>query len=351
MFGRKQYIAGLCLLLLGAAGAYAWDAAQLDAKVADALVEFDKYASNSEELIAKAEGVLVCPKISKVGLGVGIESGNCALQVDGETVEYWKASSASFGLTAGIQSQGMVMAFMTAEALDKFRKSNRGWEAGVTGSVAVMNVGAGGKINTNDIKAPIAAWVFTQKGLMADLSLEGSTYKRIGVVGDDVYGEPWHRFVATAELSSRSNNPSAQMTIDIDCWATQDERAALRDVLQNEGSSGLHAALEAAPACGTVKQPGGEMSIEYAYWTKMPDGNYRVILGSTEPMAFLNPKAQAAKIDENVTVIQLDLNEDRVGTGIVQMGAELAWDDGVVIHADKRTPPVKLSSVSYKKIN
>jgi lipid-binding SYLF domain-containing protein len=351
MFSSKRIVIVLCLVLLGATGAFAFKPEQLDMRVDEALVEFDGFASNSEELMAMAKGVLVCPKISKVGLGVGLERGNCALQVDGETVEYWQASSASFGLTAGVQSQGMVMAFMTDEALDKFRKSSRGWEAGVTGSVAVMKKGAGGKINTNDIKAPVAAWVFSQKGLMGDLSLEGSTYKRIGVVGEDVYGEPFHRFVATADLSNRSNNPTAQLTIDIDCWVTDDDRAAIQEVLKTEGGEGLHELLAAGTECGTVKQPGGSMAIEYAYWTKMPDGNYRVILGSTDPMAFLEPKARASDIAENVTVIQLDLNEDRVGTGVIQMGAEIGWDEHVTISSDKRTPPVKLSSVSYKKIN
>ena len=352
MSGSKRAVIVMCLVVLGASGAIAGlDPKNVDMGVEETLKAWDEIVTNSEEVIAAAKGALVCPKISKVGLGVGLESGKCALLVGDATHSYWKAQSASFGLTAGVQSQSQVMAFMTSEALKKFQDSSRGFEIGVTGNVAVMDKSAAGKINTSDIKAPIAMWVFSGKGLMADLSVDGSQYKRIAVVGEDVYLDaPVHRFVASADLSNVSNNPTAQMTIDIDDWVTADERAYLRGLLEKNDHDGFMAALAEMPDMGTVKQPGGEMAIQYAYAHENADGSYRVILGSSDPMAFLNPKAQASKLEENVTVIQLDIAKDRNGTGVVQMGAQIGWDDGVTIRADQRTPPVKLSSVSYKKL-
>ena len=80
-------------------GAFALDTDQLETRVDESLVEFDAVVTNSEEVIDAAAGILVCPKIKKIGLGVGIENGNCILQIDGKTVEYWRASAASFGLT------------------------------------------------------------------------------------------------------------------------------------------------------------------------------------------------------------------------------------------------------------
>ena len=73
------------------------------------------------------------------------------------------------------------MAFMEKDALDEFRQYSRGFEVGVTGSVAVMKKGAGSSVSVAQLTDPIVAWVYAQKGLMADLSLDGSTYKRIGV--------------------------------------------------------------------------------------------------------------------------------------------------------------------------
>ena len=352
MFSSKQIVIVLCLVLLGTTGAVAkLKPGQVDTAVLDTLAEWDGIVTNSEEVVANAKGALVCPKITKVGLGVGLESGKCALLVGDETVSYWKASSASFGLTAGIQSQSQIMVFMTSDALKKFQESSRGFEIGVTGNVAVMSKSAAGTVNTSDIKSPIAIWVFSGKGLMADLSLDGSQYKRVAVVGKDVYLDaPRHRFVGTADLSDRSNNPTAQLTIDIDEWVTMEERAHLGSLLENQDHDGFMAALAEMPDMGTVKQPGGEMVIQYAYAQENSDGTYRVILGSTDPMAFLNPKAQASRIEENVTVIQLDINKDRLGDGVIQMGAHIGWDNGVTISSDKRTPPVKLSSVSYKKL-
>ena len=353
MVGSKRIVVVLCLVLLGATGAFAkLDPGQVDMKVEETIAAWDEIVTNSEEIIAAAKGALICPKISKIGLGIGLEGGKCALLVGDKTHSYWKASSASFGLTAGIQSQSQVMVFMTSEALKKFQESSRGFEIGVSGNVAVMSKSAAGTISTSDIKSPIAVWVFAGSGLMADLSLDGSQYKRIAVVGEDVYLDaPVHRFVGSADLSDRSNNPTAQLRIDIEDWVTAEERVYLRDILQNDGFSAFQKALEEMPDFGTVKQPGGEMTIQYAFWTEMPGNKYRVILGSTDPMAFLNPKAQASRLKENVTVIQLDLDQNRVGTGVVQMGAEIGWDNGVTIKADKRTPPVRLTSVSYKELN
>ena len=67
---------------------------------------------------------------------------------------------------------------MQDDALKKFRTSS-GWEAGVDGSVTLVNVGAAGKIDTATIKDPIVGFVFGNKGLMADLSITGSKYTKI----------------------------------------------------------------------------------------------------------------------------------------------------------------------------
>jgi len=67
---------------------------------------------------------------------------------------------------------------MTDEALSSFRKSS-GWKAGVDGSVAVVEWGTGEDINTVDIKDPIVGFVFGNKGLMFNLTLEGAKFTKI----------------------------------------------------------------------------------------------------------------------------------------------------------------------------
>ena len=77
-----------------------------------------------------------------------------------------------------MQARSVVIMFMTDEALARFRRRD-GWKVGVDGSVAVVTVGAGGSVDSNQIKSPVVAFIFDNKGLMYNLTLEGSKISRI----------------------------------------------------------------------------------------------------------------------------------------------------------------------------
>ena len=47
------------------------------------------------------------------------------------------------------------------------------------GSVALITVGAGGSIDTTNVKDPIVAFVLSQKGLMYNLTLEESKFTKL----------------------------------------------------------------------------------------------------------------------------------------------------------------------------
>ena len=78
----------------------------------------------------------------------------------------------------GAQAKAIVIAFMTQESLDKFRNSS-GWKVGVDGSVALIDLGAGKTIDTNNIKDPVVGFIFDSKGLMYNLTLEGSKFSKL----------------------------------------------------------------------------------------------------------------------------------------------------------------------------
>ena len=82
------------------------------------------------------------------------------------------------GLQVGAESKALVFLFMTQESLDRFRDSH-GWAGGVDASVALLKVGANGDIDANSARAPTLAFVMTNSGLMADLSLEGTKITKI----------------------------------------------------------------------------------------------------------------------------------------------------------------------------
>lgn len=151
---------------------------EIDIKVDGTLTKFKAEVTGGAEFLKKAKAVLVFPDVIKGGFIVGGEYGKGALRHDGNTMGYYNIASASFGLQAGAQQYAIVMVFLTDEALAKFRDS-KGWEAGVDGSVAIAEWGAGTDINTQNFKDPLVGFVLDNKGLMAGISLEGSKISKI----------------------------------------------------------------------------------------------------------------------------------------------------------------------------
>ncbi|ABC28453.1 uncharacterized conserved protein [Hahella chejuensis KCTC 2396] len=173
MIKIQKLIYSLLLIIGVAFNASAASKVEIDAKVNAALKVFYNKVPSGQELAAKAQGVLVFPEILKAGFIVGGEYGDGALVKGGAIQSYYNIASASIGFQAGVQEKTVVMLFMTSDALNKFTRSE-GWEVGVDGSVAIAEFGAGKSIDTNTIQEPIIAFVVSNKGLMAGVSLEGS---------------------------------------------------------------------------------------------------------------------------------------------------------------------------------
>ena len=182
MISRRQALSlTLCSTLAAALPAFhaeAASAAAIDADVDATLREFNARIRGAPELLAKCAAVLVFPSVIKAGVGIGGEYGEGALRVRGRTVDYYNTVSASIGFQLGAQARSVLIAFMTREAFEGFRRVH-GWKVGVDGSVALITVGAGGSIDTSKIASPIVGFIFDGKGLMYNLTLEGSKISRI----------------------------------------------------------------------------------------------------------------------------------------------------------------------------
>jgi lipid-binding SYLF domain-containing protein len=152
----------------------------LDASVQVALENLAAKIPVAPELIHKAAGILVFPRVYKAGFVLGGGVGEGALQIHGQTVQYYRTTSLSYGFQLGVQWRTEIVMFMTTEALDKFRAGN-GWQAGIDGSIAIIAFGVGNSIDTDNIQQPIIGFIFDDKGLMFDLSLKGNKYWRIDV--------------------------------------------------------------------------------------------------------------------------------------------------------------------------
>jgi len=169
------------LLVLGLAisgNSQAKSATEIDLEVDQTLKVFTQKIKGGAEFLKGASGVLVFPTVLKAGFVLGGEYGDGALRVGGKTVDYYNTAAASLGFQVGAQARSIVVVFLSSEALADFRKSE-GWKAGVDGSVALVEWGVGEDINTIDIKDPIVGFVFSNKGLMFNLNLEGSKFTRL----------------------------------------------------------------------------------------------------------------------------------------------------------------------------
>lgn len=175
---RTSIVAVAAALFLLPAAAFPDTAAELDAAVSEALAAFAEEVDGAAVFLDNAAGYLVFPRVIKVGLGIGGETGEGALIAGGDTAGYYRTVAGSFGLQLGAQAKSIVIAFMTEGALDQFRNSS-GWKVGVDGSVALIDVGAGKSLDTTSIKDPVVGFVFGSTGLMYNLTLEGSKITKI----------------------------------------------------------------------------------------------------------------------------------------------------------------------------
>ena len=176
----KIYISALIALFLLSSQTQvsAISKSEIDSSVAIALTKFSKDVKKSEDLLAKAKGVLVFPDVYKAGFVFGGEYGEGSLLFGKQTVEYYSLASGSFGWQLGAQKKSIIILFMDDESLNKIRNSDN-WKIGADASIALVKLGADGSIDSQITNKPVIAFVFDQKGLMYNLTLEGTKFTKL----------------------------------------------------------------------------------------------------------------------------------------------------------------------------
>jgi lipid-binding SYLF domain-containing protein len=154
------------------------DAAELAKNSQAALASLYAKVPAAKALGAKAHAILVFPKVTKAGLGIGGQHGDGALIKGGKAVAYYSTSGASFGLQAGGQTYGYAMFFMNEQALQQLDVAN-GFEVGVGPTVVVMDEGKAKSTTTTTMNDDIYAFIFSQKGLMGGLGIQGNNIRKI----------------------------------------------------------------------------------------------------------------------------------------------------------------------------
>ena len=148
-------------------------AAEINRDVDVALENLYRTTPVAKQLAGIAKGILVFPRIVKAGLGIGGQYGEGALRVGGKTTGYYKTFAASYGLQIGAQRFGYALFFLDNEGL-KYLKKSDGWEVGVGPSIVVVDEGKARTMTTTTVRSGVYAFIFSQKGLMAGLGIQGS---------------------------------------------------------------------------------------------------------------------------------------------------------------------------------
>ena len=130
--------------------------------------------SNAAQLVgSKAKAVLVFPRMIKAGFMFGGQIGEGVLLKNGRPAGYYNSVAASYGFQAGAQKFGYALFFMNDGALAYLDRS-AGFEIGVGPSLVVVSEGVGKSLTSTTLKQDIYAFIFSQKGLMGGVGVQGS---------------------------------------------------------------------------------------------------------------------------------------------------------------------------------
>jgi len=168
----------VALALLPAAPVGAASKKDLDRDALRALRNLESDNSAARLLGKKAKAVLVFPSMTKAGFMFGGQVGEGVLLKGGRPAGYYNSVAASYGLQAGYQTFSYALYFMTSDALN-YLDSSGGWELGVGPSIVVVDEGVAKSMTTTTATQDVYAFIFSQKGLMGGLGVQGSKITKI----------------------------------------------------------------------------------------------------------------------------------------------------------------------------
>ena len=152
--------------------------AEISRDASAALAALYRSQPAAKALGQRAKGILVFPHMLKAGFMFGGQIGEGALFKNGKTVAYYNSVAASYGLQVGAQKFGYALFFMNDAALKQL-DATKGFELGVGPSIVVLDAGAAKSFTSNTATSDVYAFIFSQKGLMAGLGIQGSKITKI----------------------------------------------------------------------------------------------------------------------------------------------------------------------------
>lgn len=183
MMSRIRYLMALLLTaatasFLAVGPAVAAPGTLLEQDSAAALQTLYAKTPAAKALGEKAKGILVFPNIVKAGFVIGAQGGDGVLFENGKATGVYNTSAVSVGLQAGVQNFGYALFFISDAALQNL-KTSAGFELGVGPSIVFVDAGMAKSLTTTTLQSDIYAFIFSQKGLMAGIGLQGSKVTKL----------------------------------------------------------------------------------------------------------------------------------------------------------------------------
>lgn len=152
--------------------------AEINSKVSVTLANFKMISASNQALSEKAAGVLVFPRVTKSGAGVGGKFGEGSLQIKGKTVSYHSIGSTSLGPALGPAPHSEIIMFMTQASLRNFTSST-GWSISANAGITVVSSVSDDGYDAQTLQKPILAFAFSGQRLSGDLAVAGTRISRI----------------------------------------------------------------------------------------------------------------------------------------------------------------------------
>jgi lipid-binding SYLF domain-containing protein len=167
-------------------------------------------SQDPKELLRRARGVMVCPRVFKAGFFIGGQGGGCVLlaRAGNGTWSYpafYGMGGGSFGFQFGIQDSQLMMLVMTNRGLGALMDSQ--FTFGADASIAVATIGAGVEGSTTAaVGADIVAFSAT-RGLFGGVALGGAIMSSRTNWNQAYYGQPYGARQIVVQM--QASNPGA----------------------------------------------------------------------------------------------------------------------------------------------
>jgi hypothetical protein len=158
-------------------------------------------------------------------------------------------------------------------------------------------------------------------------------------------------FTATASFKGPNGIVTSPVTIVVNRFITDAERASVVAALKKDGTAGVRDALAKMPAVGHIELGGQEDAVQYAYARSTGDGRLVTVI-SGKPIAHLGGNLPGAKPKAGYDLAFALLIVPASGMGSGELGPAVkvkVGTDGGVVTEDYASEVVTLSDVAKKK--